>query len=370
MKLKRITLILTTLLLAVSFMTAQETKAKPIIVVIPFEAKNVEQDDADVLHEIFTNELVGTGKFKIVDRSKVNEIKKQHEFQNSDWSNNEKVAKLGNALNANMVVVGKIMPFQKKITSSFRILDVNTMEIVSSATERVSDISEFFDKIPNVVRKLTGEINNTPETESISTYTEVSTNKTENISMSTDVSVPETQPEESSREETSNVYENNSQDIDFSISTEQTSSEKFSKEELKNANDRYWNNMTGGALLLTFGLMSSVTGLILAIVGFVQYDYYHDQTPSLDDYKDYYGRYDYDSYYDDCDYYSDNANGYLAMGILGVVPLLTGGLLMTFLSAIPFSSASAINKKYFTVSGTGGYGNKNERLEIAFGYRF
>ena len=42
MKLKRITLILTTLLLAVSFMTAQETKAKPIIVVIPFEAKNVE----------------------------------------------------------------------------------------------------------------------------------------------------------------------------------------------------------------------------------------------------------------------------------------------------------------------------------------
>ena len=147
-------------------------------------------------------------------------------------------------------------------------------------------------------------------------------------------------------------------------------SERFSKEELSKANNRYWNNITAGAMLLTFGIMSSVAGLILTIIGFVNYDYYNNKTPSLDDYKDYYGRYDYDSYNNDCDYYSEEANGYRAMGIIGVTTLLVGGLLMTFLSAIPFSSASAINKKYFTVSSTGGYGKKNERLEIAFGYRF
>ncbi|MBQ1999675.1 MAG: hypothetical protein II220_09380, partial [Spirochaetales bacterium] len=97
MKLKKLTLILTTLLLAVSFMTAQERKEKPTIVVIPFEAKNVEQNDADVLLEIFTNEIAGTGKFKVVDRSNVDKIREQHKFQNSEWSNDEKVAKLGEA---------------------------------------------------------------------------------------------------------------------------------------------------------------------------------------------------------------------------------------------------------------------------------
>ena len=184
MKLKKLTLILITLLLAVSFMTAQETKGKPTIVVIPFDAKNIEQNDANVLFEVFTNEIAGTGKFKVVDRTKVDFIKKQHEFQNSDWSNDEKVAKLGNALNANIVVTGQLMPFKDKIVVSFRMLDVNTMEIVTSATARVSDTSEFFDKIPEIVKKLTGEI------KSISTTSNITTSKTESSSVSTNASTP------------------------------------------------------------------------------------------------------------------------------------------------------------------------------------
>ena len=186
MKLKKLTLILTTLLLAVSFMTAQETKGKPTIVVIPFDAKNIEQNDANVLFEVFTNEIAGTGKFKVVDRTKVDFIKKQHEFQNSDWSNDEKVAKLGNALNANIVVTGQLMPFKDKIVVSFRMLDVNTMEIVTSATARVSDTSEFFDKIPEIVKKLTGEI------KSISMSSNITTSKTESSSVSTNVSASST----------------------------------------------------------------------------------------------------------------------------------------------------------------------------------
>ena len=155
---RKLTLILAVLLCGASILTAQETKGKPTIVVIPFDAKNIEQNDANVLFEVFTNEIAGTGKFKVVDRTKVDFIKKQHEFQNSDWSNDEKVAKLGNALNANIVVTGQLMPFKDKIVVSFRMLDVNTMEIVTSATARVSDTSEFFDKIPEIVKKLMGEI--------------------------------------------------------------------------------------------------------------------------------------------------------------------------------------------------------------------
>ena len=186
MKLKKLTLILTTLLLAVSFMTAQETKGKPTILVIPFDAKNIEQTEVEVLFDTFTNKIADSGKFKVVDRSKIDEIKKQHEFQNSNWSSDEKAAKLGNALNANIVVTGQLMPFKDKIVVSFRMLDVNTMEIVTSATARVSDTSEFFDKIPEIVKKLTGEI------KSISISSNITTSKTETSSASTNISTPKT----------------------------------------------------------------------------------------------------------------------------------------------------------------------------------
>ena len=181
MKTKKLTLILTTLLLAVSFMTAQERKEKPTIVVIPFEAKNVEQNDADVLLEIFTNEIAGTGKFKVVDRSNVDKIREQHKFQNSEWSNDEKVAKLGEALNANIVVTGQLMPFKDKIVVSFRMVDVNTMEIVSSASTKVNDISEFFDVIPDIVKKLTGEIESISTSSSSKTTPAYNKNKTYNV---------------------------------------------------------------------------------------------------------------------------------------------------------------------------------------------
>ena len=196
---KKLTLILAVLLCVASILTAQETKGKPTIVVIPFDAKNIEQNDANVLFEVFTNEIAGTGKFKVVDRTKVDFIKKQHEFQNSDWSNDEKVAKLGNALNANIVVTGQLMPFKDKIVVSFRMLDVNTMEIVTSATARVSDTSEFFDKIPEIVKKLMGEI------KSISTTSNITTSKTESSSVSTNVSTPKTRST-SSTSKTTTTY--------------------------------------------------------------------------------------------------------------------------------------------------------------------
>lgn len=179
---RKLTLILAVLLCVASILTAQETKGKPTIVVIPFDAKNIEQTEVEVLLDTFTNKIADSGKFKVVDRSKVDEIKKQHEFQNSDWSSDEKVAKLGNALNANMVVVGKLMPFQKKINASFRILDVNTMEIVSTADGVFDDILVFFNKIPEIVKKLTGEI------KSISTTSNITTSKPESSSVSTNVS--------------------------------------------------------------------------------------------------------------------------------------------------------------------------------------
>ena len=64
MKLKKLTLLLTILLFAVSAVTAQEPKEKPTVIVLPFGVENVEQSVIETLFEVFTNELAGTGKAK------------------------------------------------------------------------------------------------------------------------------------------------------------------------------------------------------------------------------------------------------------------------------------------------------------------
>ena len=156
MKQKKLTVILLVLLVVATAVFAQE---KPTVVIVPFDTGGVDETEADVLFEVFTSEFAGLGKTRVVDRSSVDKIKAQHQFQNSDWSNSEKVARLGNALNASLVITGQLMDFRGTLVATFRMLDVNTMEIVATATERTSGTDDLFGKLGNMAKKLTANLN-------------------------------------------------------------------------------------------------------------------------------------------------------------------------------------------------------------------
>ena len=155
---KKLTLITILLMIFATLMFAQENQTKVVVAIAGFDVKGVSEDEANVLFEVFISEFAGLGKCKVVDRSSVDKIKEQHQFQNSDWSNSEKVAKLGNALNANMVITGQLMSFKDTLVGTFRMLDVNSMEIVATATERVKDTNEFFMKLNDIAKKLVKSI--------------------------------------------------------------------------------------------------------------------------------------------------------------------------------------------------------------------
>lgn len=132
-------------------LTAQ---TKPVVVIAPFDAKGVSKDEADVITEIFTAEYAAAGGANVVDRTSFDKIRAQLSFQTSDWSNSDKVAQLGKALNANQVVVGQLLKFREQIITTIKVIDVNTTTILSSHTERVSDVEKLFDKIPGICRNL------------------------------------------------------------------------------------------------------------------------------------------------------------------------------------------------------------------------
>lgn len=152
---------ITILLLALAAMfcsavVAQEQKT--VAVVVPFDSSGVPQEEVDVVYRMFLSEFVRTGKCSVADRDSFDKIKAQQNFQLSDWSNNDKVAKLGEALNANVVVTGQMMKFRMQVMFIVQILDVNTTKIISSADERVGDVDELFGKFPAMCRELTKNI--------------------------------------------------------------------------------------------------------------------------------------------------------------------------------------------------------------------
>lgn len=138
-------------------LVAQNT-TKPTIVVIPFDVKGVPEEEADVLFEVFQSEFANTGKAKIVDRSSLEKIKKQQEFQNSDWSNTDKVAEMGKALNASMVVTGQIMMFKSNLVTTIKLIDVNTTEILSSVVEKTNSTEDLFGRLPDMANKLSKKL--------------------------------------------------------------------------------------------------------------------------------------------------------------------------------------------------------------------
>lgn len=133
-------------------------QAKPVVVVAPFDVKGVAQDEADVITELFTAEYANTGSARVVDRNSFDKIKTQLSFQSSDWSNADKVAQLGKALNANHVVVGQLLKFRGQIIATIKIIDVNTTTILASYTEKVSDIEKLLDKLPTICKELNNKV--------------------------------------------------------------------------------------------------------------------------------------------------------------------------------------------------------------------
>jgi len=143
---------------AVLIGAALVAQAKPVVVVAPFDTKGVAQEDADVITELFTAEYANTGSASVVDRNSFDKIKTQLSFQSSDWSNADKVAQLGKALNANHVVVGQLLKFRGQIITTIKIIDVNTTTILASYTEKVKDIENLLDKFPAICKELSNRV--------------------------------------------------------------------------------------------------------------------------------------------------------------------------------------------------------------------
>jgi TolB-like protein len=129
------------------------------VAVSPFEVRGgVNPGDAETIYEIFVGELVTSGKVRVVDRTSFDAIMAEQRFQTSDWSNSNKVAQLGRALNANSIIRGQLMNLQGQIIIVANIVDINTAQILSSSRLQLYDMLDALDQMPEFVNGMVAKL--------------------------------------------------------------------------------------------------------------------------------------------------------------------------------------------------------------------
>jgi len=133
-----------------------------IIVVAPFDVRaGFSRNDAETIEYLLINELSKSKTIKVLDQSDAmfRETIRRMQFELSDWSNPKKVADFGKALNANAVVLGRVMTLGNELILAIRINDLNT-EIKAANDMVFTSVSEVRGKLP----AFTGEVvNNLPK---------------------------------------------------------------------------------------------------------------------------------------------------------------------------------------------------------------
>lgn len=140
---------------------AQTADKKPTVVIAPFEAKSsgLGQDDCDIVTESFESEYARTGSALVVNRNTFKKIQAEQAFQNSDWSNSDKTAKLGEALNAQQLIFGSQRIYNDILFVIVQVQDIKTLAVLASVHIRVKNIMEVLEKIPDICKNIAAQMN-------------------------------------------------------------------------------------------------------------------------------------------------------------------------------------------------------------------
>ncbi|MDR1218399.1 MAG: formylglycine-generating enzyme family protein [Treponema sp.] len=136
---------------------------QPVVAVAPFDAiSGVSSTEANMITRVFFIRLGNTNKVSLVDRSVVERVLREHAFQAGDWSDQQKTAELGTALNADWIVRGEMEKFGSTILVTVQFYDIKTFRFMGGADLRLANADEAYDKMDPLVDRLVETISGSP----------------------------------------------------------------------------------------------------------------------------------------------------------------------------------------------------------------
>jgi hypothetical protein len=95
---------------------------------------------------------------KVADRSHCDKGLADMNFQLSDWSNDQKTAQGGRALNAEYIIYGQFMKMGTMFYLTATMLDINTAQRLYSSREQFQNQDQIFNNIPSFCKQIVDKI--------------------------------------------------------------------------------------------------------------------------------------------------------------------------------------------------------------------
>jgi TolB-like protein len=135
--------------------TSAFAQQQPVVAVAPFDAiSGISATDANMITRVFFIRLGNTNTVSLVDRGVVERVLQEHRFQAGDWSNTQKTAELGSALNADWIVQGELEKFGTNILVTVQFYDIRTFRFMGCADLRLASVDDAYDRMDPLVNRL------------------------------------------------------------------------------------------------------------------------------------------------------------------------------------------------------------------------
>lgn len=162
------------LLLAVASYAPAQTKTKsnlPLLAVMSPAWQGVDSSTALLVSDALADELMRTGKVRVMERDQMRQILKEQDFQQSgSCDGSECAVEVGRLLSIDNIVVGTIGRLGSSYTISMRLVKVESGEIIGSSRRmKRGEIDEVVSEVlPQVAQELVGSFSSDRKTAQIS----------------------------------------------------------------------------------------------------------------------------------------------------------------------------------------------------------
>lgn len=103
---------------------------KMTLAVYDFDASQVQESLAGAVTDFIQTGLSETGRFNIIDRSNVQKILKEMQFQKTGATTTESAVKIGKMLNVSNIVIGRVTQIGSKFVISIQLVNVELGQII------------------------------------------------------------------------------------------------------------------------------------------------------------------------------------------------------------------------------------------------
>ena len=144
------------ILLVLSLIIVLPAFSKERVAVLDFEAKEVSEDDANAIADLFRSDLVATGQFIVLERGNMQSILDEHELSLKGITNEATASEIGELLAVNYLFLGNLSKFGNKYLLVIDKINVETGEIENSVKKSALNIDSFLDLTAEAAAELSG----------------------------------------------------------------------------------------------------------------------------------------------------------------------------------------------------------------------